>query len=76
MIDDQIRNAHRLEYRNQRKAEMDAFLAVLDELEEFKKSHSQHDAWKDATEALEKSFKWDIREETVEEELEVKETVC
>jgi len=76
IIDDQIRNAHRLEYLSQRKAEMDAFMSIVNDLEKWKTNHSQYAAWEEASKALEASFKYETREETIEEELEVKETLC
>jgi len=76
VIDDKIRNSHRAEYLNQRKAEFDAFLDVLEELERYREDHPDYADWEAGKKRLEESFNWEIKEEVTEEELDVKETPC
>jgi len=66
----------RQEYQRQRQSEMDAFMEIMAELNEFKEQHEFYEIWEEGKEYLDSTFEWDVKEEVLEEELEVKETPC
>ncbi|CDI74364.1 Eukaryotic translation initiation factor 3 subunit B, related [Eimeria praecox] len=75
--DERLRSEKRRAFLKQREEECERFQQILDELEAWKVKHPKYEEWCRAQEEFDTWFEWELKEEIIEEEIDVKqEIIC
>lgn len=72
-LDEQTKEAARAAFRQKREEKTQAFMAILDRLQDFKDDKDEESGWRDAVEAFSEGQGWAKESHTIEEELDTTE---